>query len=80
MLVFAVGMETQWGRLKGQVNKVDHPDTPLQKRLHSLLKYISFAGSVVAFLTFCVMMNAWEQPQTKARYVCEKLNTEYIEN
>ncbi|CAI5493283.1 unnamed protein product [Closterium sp. Naga37s-1] len=53
MLVTAVGINTEWGRIMATVNKDDESVTPLQARLSSLAKAIGKVGVTVAV---CVLI------------------------
>ncbi len=51
-IVCFTGMETQIGKIAGALNEAKEGDTPLQKRLNSLSKILSFAVLAVAAIVF----------------------------
>lgn len=49
-LVVATGMETEMGRIAGLMEAVDQEETPLQKRLHQLGKWLVFSCLLICAL------------------------------
>ncbi|XP_010922239.1 probable calcium-transporting ATPase 8, plasma membrane-type isoform X1 [Elaeis guineensis] len=56
MLVTAVGMHTEWGRLMGTLSQGGEDETPLQVKLNGVATIIGQIGLVVATLTFVVLI------------------------
>ncbi|KAF6154043.1 hypothetical protein GIB67_018965, partial [Kingdonia uniflora] len=56
MLVTAVGMSTEWGRLMDTLNEGGDDETPLQVKLNGVTTIIAKFGLVFAFLSFVVLM------------------------
>ncbi|CAO2831693.1 unnamed protein product [Amaranthus hypochondriacus] len=55
MLVAAVGMKTEWGKLMETLNEGGHDETPLQVKLNGVATIIGKIGLVFAVLTFLVL-------------------------
>ncbi|XP_057547750.1 putative calcium-transporting ATPase 11, plasma membrane-type isoform X1 [Amaranthus tricolor] len=55
MLVTAVGMKTEWGKLMETLNEGDHDETPLQVKLNGVATIIGKIGLVFGVLTFLVL-------------------------
>lgn len=55
MLVTAVGMKTEWGRLMVTLNEEGEDETPLQVKLNGVATIIGKIGLVFAILTFLVL-------------------------
>ena len=51
MLVVAVGVNSQWGKIKSLISS-EREDTPLQNHLEELAETIGKMGLVAAILTF----------------------------
>jgi len=51
-IVVATGMQTQIGLIADHLNKEKKPQTPLQKRLHRISKYITMAVGIIAAIIF----------------------------
>ena len=51
MLVVAVGVNSQWGKIKSLIS-AEREDTPLQNHLEELAETIGKMGLVAAILTF----------------------------
>ncbi|TVU50798.1 hypothetical protein EJB05_02188 [Eragrostis curvula] len=66
MLVTAVGMRTEWGRLMSTLSEGGEDETPLQVKLNGVATIIGKIGLVFATLTFVVLM---------VRFVVEKCLT-----
>ncbi|CAK9233339.1 unnamed protein product [Sphagnum jensenii] len=56
MMVTAVGMSTEWGRLMANISEENDEETPLQERLNSLATTIGKIGLAVAVLVFCILV------------------------
>ncbi|KAH8939144.1 hypothetical protein BDL97_15G022200, partial [Sphagnum fallax] len=56
MIVTAVGMSTEWGRLMATISEDNDEDTPLQVRLNSLATTIGKVGLAVAGLVFSILV------------------------
>ncbi|KAJ1274113.1 hypothetical protein BS78_05G037800 [Paspalum vaginatum] len=56
MLVTAVGMRTEWGRLMSTLSEGGEDETPLQVKLNGVATIIGKIGLVFATLTFVVLM------------------------
>ncbi|CAM6016725.1 unnamed protein product, partial [Sphagnum balticum] len=56
MIVTAVGMSTEWGRLMATISEDNDEDTPLQVRLNSLATTIGKVGLAVAGLVFGILV------------------------
>jgi Ca2+-transporting ATPase len=54
-LVIAVGLGSQWGKIKAQLD-VENEDTPLQVKLTHMADLIGYGGGGAAFLTFVAMI------------------------
>ncbi|BFU23149.1 plasma membrane calcium ion-transporting ATPase, putative [Entamoeba histolytica] len=59
MVVVAVGQNSQWGKLKGYVNKDKQRPTPLQERLDELAENIGKMGMFCAAVVFIVLTLWW---------------------
>ncbi|GMN53695.1 hypothetical protein TIFTF001_022822 [Ficus carica] len=55
MLVTAVGMKTEWGRLMDTLNEEGNNETPLQVKLNGVATIIGKIGLAFAVLTFLVL-------------------------
>ncbi|KAM0869179.1 hypothetical protein ACQ4PT_040849 [Festuca glaucescens] len=66
MIVTAVGMRTEWGRLMSTLSEGGEDETPLQVKLNGVATIIGKIGLVFATLTFVVLM---------ARFLIEKGTT-----
>lgn len=55
MLVIAVGMRTEWGRLMDTLNEEGNDETPLQVKLNGVATIIGKIGLAIAVLTFLVL-------------------------
>ncbi|WVZ59839.1 hypothetical protein U9M48_009932 [Paspalum notatum var. saurae] len=55
MLVTAVGMQTQWGKLMASITESGHDETPLQAKLNGVANTIGNIGLLFALLTFVVL-------------------------
>lgn len=55
MLVTAVGMRTQWGKLMAAITESGDDETPLQVKLNGVANIIGNIGLFFAFLTFVVL-------------------------
>ncbi|KAL8154318.1 hypothetical protein V2J09_012078 [Rumex salicifolius] len=64
MLITAVGMKTEWGRLMTTLNEEGDDETPLQVKLNGVATIIGKIGLVFAVLTFLVLI---------ARFVVNKI-------
>lgn len=64
MLVTAVGMKTEWGKLMETLNEGGNDETPLQVKLNGVATIIGKIGLVFAVLTFLVLTT---------RFLVEKL-------
>lgn len=58
MMVVAVGMHSQWGKLIA-ASQDEAPETPLQTKLDTLAKQISKAGFAFAMATLGVLIISW---------------------
>ncbi|CAL4995671.1 unnamed protein product [Urochloa decumbens] len=56
MMVTAVGMRTEWGRLMSTLSEGGEDETPLQVKLNGVATIIGKIGLVFATLTFVVLM------------------------
>lgn len=56
MLVTAVGMRTEWGKLMSKLSEGGDNETPLQVRLNGVATIVGKIGLVFAVLTFSVLM------------------------
>lgn len=56
MLVTAVGMRTEWGRLMAMFNEGGENETPLQVRLNGVATVVGKIGLLFALLTFLVLL------------------------
>lgn len=56
MIVTAVGMRTEWGRLMSTLSEGGEDETPLQVKLNGVATIIGKIGLVFATLTFVVLM------------------------
>ncbi|KAG2614777.1 hypothetical protein PVAP13_3NG007500 [Panicum virgatum] len=56
MMVTAVGMRTEWGRLMSTLSEGGEDETPLQVKLNGVATIIGKIGLVFATLTFLVLM------------------------
>lgn len=56
MLVTAVGMRTEWGKLMSTLSEGGANETPLQVRLNGVATVIGKIGLVFAILIFCVLL------------------------
>lgn len=56
MLVTAVGMRTEWGRLMATLSETGEDETPLQVKLNGVATIIGKIGLVFAVMTFLVLM------------------------
>ncbi|XP_050231157.1 putative calcium-transporting ATPase 11, plasma membrane-type [Mercurialis annua] len=56
MLVTAVGMRTEWGRLMVTLSETGEDETPLQVKLNGVATIIGKIGLVFAIMTFMVLM------------------------
>jgi P-type Ca2+ transporter type 2C len=56
MLVTAVGMQTQWGKLMAVITKSEDDETPLQIKLNGVANTIGKIGLFFALLTFLVLL------------------------
>jgi Ca2+-transporting ATPase len=71
MLVTAVGMRTEWGKLMETLNEGGEDETPLQVKLNGVATVIGKIGLTFAVLTFLVLVG---------RYLLEKaLNNEFTD-
>lgn len=71
MLVTAVGMRTEWGKLMETLNEGGEDETPLQVKLNGVATVIGKIGLTFAVLTFLVLA---------VRYLVEKaLNNEFTD-
>ncbi|XP_071676093.1 probable calcium-transporting ATPase 9, plasma membrane-type [Lolium perenne] len=66
MIVTAVGMRTEWGKLMSTLSEGGEDETPLQVKLNGVATIIGKIGLVFATLTFVVLM---------ARFLIEKGTT-----
>ncbi|XP_012072831.1 putative calcium-transporting ATPase 11, plasma membrane-type [Jatropha curcas] len=65
MLVTAVGMRTEWGRLMVTLSETGEDETPLQVKLNGVATIIGKIGLAFAIMTFLVLMGRFLM--TKAR-------------
>eukprot|EP00250_Pteridium_aquilinum_P007109 c16899_g1_i1 orf=599-3622(-) len=56
MLVTAVGMRTEWGKLMSKLSEGGENETPLQVRLNGVATIVGKIGLIFALLTFFVLM------------------------
>lgn len=56
MVVTSVGMQTEFGRIAGALSGENQGETPLQQRLSTLGKWVTFAGILAASLVFVVRL------------------------
>ncbi|XP_062231758.1 probable calcium-transporting ATPase 6, plasma membrane-type isoform X1 [Phragmites australis] len=56
MLVTAVGMRTEWGKIMDSLNEDGVDETPLQVKLNGVATIIGHIGLVFAILTFLVLL------------------------
>ncbi|KAJ9178694.1 hypothetical protein P3X46_010558 [Hevea brasiliensis] len=56
MLVTAVGMRTEWGRLMATLSETGEDETPLQVKLNGVATIIGKIGLAFAVMTFLVLM------------------------
>jgi Ca2+-transporting ATPase len=55
MVVTAVGLNTEWGRIMAVTSEENDEETPLQVRLDSVATSIGKVGTLVAFIVFVVL-------------------------
>jgi Ca2+-transporting ATPase len=55
MMVVAVGMNTEWGRIMAVTSEENDEETPLQMRLDGVATGIGKVGTLVAFIVFVVL-------------------------
>eukprot|EP00698_Gefionella_okellyi_P009388 TRINITY_DN2382_c0_g1_i1.p1 TRINITY_DN2382_c0_g1~~TRINITY_DN2382_c0_g1_i1.p1 ORF type:complete len:1134 (+),score=253.49 TRINITY_DN2382_c0_g1_i1:140-3541(+) len=58
MLVFCVGVNSEWGRMMSKLQKEPEP-TPLQNKLEEVATTIGKAGLTVAVVTFAALLIIW---------------------
>ncbi|XVF40837.1 hypothetical protein PTKIN_Ptkin01aG0148400 [Pterospermum kingtungense] len=79
MLVTAVGMRTEWGRLMFTLSEGGEDETPLQVKLNGVASVIGNIGLVFAVLTFLVMtirflVTKWVHGEIKDWSISDALN------
>ena len=59
MLVCAVGKETEFGKIAGELSSSKSTSTPLQEKLSKLGKTIAIAGASIALLVFIIQLTRY---------------------